>query len=423
MRVLFTTCPDKSIFLSSVPLAWALRTAGHEVRVAAQPRFADVITSAGLTAVPIGRDHDPARLSTMEPEGGAAARTGLFRPYDVVAHPERLDWDYLKSGYEFHVTWWHRIDTQPILRDLVALARHWRPDLVIWEPATYAGPLAAAAVGAAHARLLWSLDVFGRTREHYLRLKPGQPANDRTDPLADWLAAHARGLGVEFTEDLITGQFTIDPFPSSLGLSTGLPGTGLRYTPYGGPATVPGWLWAQPERLRVALTLGITATERFGGYAVGLADILDSLADLDVEVVATVADPQRCELGRVPANTRVVPYVPLHALVPTCAAVIHHAGFGTLATTSLYGVPQLALPLHFDEPLLADKLAEQGAGLTLPAGQATGARVRECLRRLFDEPSFQASADKLRADMLAMPTPNELVPELEERTTAGPTSS
>ena len=48
MRVLFATYPERTHFLAMVPLAWALRTAGHEVRVASQPTFTDVITRAVL---------------------------------------------------------------------------------------------------------------------------------------------------------------------------------------------------------------------------------------------------------------------------------------------------------------------------------------------------------------------------------------
>ncbi len=36
MRVLFTTYAEKTHFLAMAPLAWALRTAGHEVVVASQ---------------------------------------------------------------------------------------------------------------------------------------------------------------------------------------------------------------------------------------------------------------------------------------------------------------------------------------------------------------------------------------------------
>ncbi|MEE3921336.1 hypothetical protein V2I01_33205 [Micromonospora sp. BRA006-A] len=54
MRVLFTTFAAKVHMYSQVPLAWALHTAGHEVRIASQPDLADDITHTGLTAVPVG---------------------------------------------------------------------------------------------------------------------------------------------------------------------------------------------------------------------------------------------------------------------------------------------------------------------------------------------------------------------------------
>ncbi|CAM3523725.1 activator-dependent family glycosyltransferase [Kibdelosporangium persicum] len=414
MRVLFTTCPDRSIFQSMVPLAWALRTAGHEVRVASQPRMADTIARSGLTAVPVGRDHNHKRLAGMEPQPGTAARTGLFRPYDVVDHPGRISWEYLKSGYDYHVTWWHKIDSQPMIPDLVSFARHWRPDLVIWEPSVYAGPIAAKAVGARHARLLWSVDVFGVTRSHYLSLKEHQPPDDRGDALAEWLDAHARKYGAAFDEDMITGQATIDQLPDSLRVAADLDYVPMRYVPYGGPATVPRWLWPAAERPRIAITFGITATEAFDGYVVSVPDILDSLADLDIDVVATVAESEQRKLSHVAANTTVVPYVPLQALVPSCSAVVHHAGIGTLATTSLQGVPQLALPLHFDEPALARKLAEQGAGLAMDPSEAKGDTVRQGVLRLLHEPAFRDSARRLRDEMLAMPDPSQVAARLAE---------
>ena len=58
MRVLLTTYPERTHFLAMVPLAWALRTAGHDVRVAVQPKFAPTVTQAGLTAAPVGRNSD-----------------------------------------------------------------------------------------------------------------------------------------------------------------------------------------------------------------------------------------------------------------------------------------------------------------------------------------------------------------------------
>jgi UDP:flavonoid glycosyltransferase YjiC (YdhE family) len=96
--------------------------------------------------------------------------------------------------------------------------------------------------------------------------------------------------------------------------------------------------------------------------------------------------------------------------------VIHHAGVGTLATVALHGLPHLCVPWDGDQPLIASRLAEQGAGLSVPARQATGPVIREHLLRLLNEPSFRAGAQRLRAEFLAQPSPNDFAGRLEELT-------
>ncbi|MER7109318.1 activator-dependent family glycosyltransferase [Streptomyces sp. NPDC000229] len=427
MRVLFTTTPEKSLFQQMVPLAWALRTSGHEVRVASQPSFADTITQAGLTAVPVGNERASRRLAQLHPERTEAERKGLPAPYHAAATAlEDLDWDTLRAGYEQVVAQWHKTDNFPMTADLVAFARHWRPDLIIWEPLTYAGAIAAKASGAAHARLLWSIDVLGLTRERFLTLKARQPADKQADPLAEWLGGYARKYGGEFTEDMTTGHFSIDQFPTSLRMTAaGHRYVPMRYVPYGGPVSVPRWLWDEPTRPRVALTLGIAATNSFAGYVADFSDILDSLADLDIEVVATIAESEQHKLRRIPDNVRVVSYVPLHVLLPTCTAVINHAGPGTFLTTALNPVPQVAVPWDFDEPELARRAEAQGSVLAIRADRATGAKVRESLLRVLNEARYREAATALRDQFLALPTPNDLVPRLEalaaaHRATAAP---
>ena len=91
-------------------------------------------------------------------------------------------------------------------------------------------------------------------------------------------------------------------------------------------------------------------------------------------------------------------------------------GSGTFLTMAGQGVPQLIEPFMFDDELRAERLAGQGAGLVMRSGDASGPRVREHLLRLLGEPSFAESAGRLRAEIEAMPTPNELVPQLERLT-------
>jgi glycosyltransferase (activator-dependent family) len=420
MRILFTVNPEKSTFLYQVPLAWALRTAGHEVRMASTPAFADTITQAGLTAVPVGRQVDTERLLVAQgvtSEIIEQYRAGLPPPYNVVDDPDNAEWEDVLDGCAGTVETF-KFEGFSMLGGVVDFARHWEPDLIIWNPLTPAGPIAAKACGAAHARTLFGVDVFGLTRQHFLRLMAEQPAEEQLDPVADWLGSHARRYGSEFTEDMATGQFTLDQFPRSLQLEADdLDYVRMQYIAYGGAAVVPKWLQAPPERPRVALTLGSTATDTYEGYTVPLSDILGALSELDIELVATVAESEQEKIGTLPDNVRLVPYVPWHAIVPTCSAVIHHAGAATLATTARHPVPQLALHYHFDQPILGRMLAEQGAGLEIHTSLATGDNVRDSVRRLLTEPTFTERATALRDEIHDSPTPNEIVPTIEELTT------
>ncbi|MDI6105161.1 activator-dependent family glycosyltransferase [Actinoplanes sp. NEAU-A12] len=412
MRVLFTAKPETAHLLAMVPLAWAMRTAGHEVRFASQPGFADAITRAGLTAVGVGRDTDVWQLSARYPSWPWAMTPDLPVPYDTAAYPERATWQHLSDGYADVLKSWHKPVSFPMIAGLVEFAREWEPDLVIWEPTAYAGPIAAKACGAVHARLLWSMDVFGVTRDHFLRVR----GDRREDPFAEWLGSYGAKYGFEFSEDMTVGQFTIDQIPGSLRMAADLHYEPMRFVPYGGAAEVPKWLWTKPAESRVALTMGLSATDHGMGYAVSAQEVLDALADLDVEVVATIAEAEQGKLGRLPGNARVLSYVPLQALAPTCSAVISHGGFGTMLTTALHGVPQLALPWDFDGPAFIRRATAQGATLAVPAAQATAGQIRDNVQRLLHEPVFRARAAQLRDEMYAMPTPHQLVPRLEELT-------
>jgi UDP:flavonoid glycosyltransferase YjiC (YdhE family) len=265
--------------------------------------------------------------------------------------------------------------------------------------------------------MLWSIDVLGLTRDHYLRLMNEQPPEERIDPLGEWLAGYGRTYGFDFSEDMVTGHFTIDQMPGSVRMTADLHYEPIQYIPYGGPAVVPKWLHAPPRRPRIGLTLGTTATERFAGYTVGVQDILDALSDLDVEVVATIAESEQQKLRQVPDNTRLATFLPLPALAAGCAVMINHAGPGTFLTCAREGVPQLTVPSDFDEPELARRAARQGGSLTVHGLEVTGRDIREHVRRLLDEPAFTQRAAALRDEIHAMPTPNQLVGRLEELTT------
>ncbi|MER7169106.1 activator-dependent family glycosyltransferase [Micromonospora sp. NPDC000207] len=409
MRVVFSSMASKSHLFGLVPLAWAFRAAGHEVRVVASPALTDDITAAGLTAVPVGTDVDLVDFMT-------------HAGYDIIDYVRSLDfserdpatstWDHLLGMQTVLTpTFYALMSPDSLVEGMISFCRSWRPDLVVWEPQTFAASIAATVTGVAHARLLWGPDITVRARQKFLGLLPGQPAAHREDPLAEWLTWSVERFGgrvPQDVEELVVGQWTIDPAPVGMRLDTGLRTVGMRYVDYNGPSVVPDWLHDEPTRRRVCLTLGISSRENSIGQ-VSVDDLLGALGDVDAEIIATVDEQQLEGVAHVPANIRTVGFVPMHALLPTCAATVHHGGPGSWHTAAIHGVPQVILPDGWDTGVRAQRTEDQGAGIALPVPELTSDQLREAVRRVLDDPAFTAGAARMRADMLAEPSPAEVV--------------
>ncbi|GAA1306617.1 DUF1205 domain-containing protein [Streptomyces sanglieri] len=428
MRVLFQPFAAATHVAAQVPLAWALRAAGHEVRVATQPDVTEAITGAGLMAVPVGEPLHVAAKMNPDDTGLAEelrddAWLRVLDPGEV--RPERLTPEHLHGVFAAWTPLVHR-NTVPdrTIDDLVALARDWRPDLVVWDTMTYAGPVAARAVGAAHARLMFGLDLVGLLRERYRAVLDQLPPELRDDPLEEWLGhvleRHSlEGPGQGFDEELVVGQWTIDPVPTSVALPVPLPRVPVRYVPYNGPARVPDWLDEPAGRRRICLTLGVSFREVVGEDQASVGELLEAVGDLDVEVVATLNAEQLAAIGPLPPNVRAVDFVPLNELLPSCAAIIHHGGAGTFLTALAHGVPQVVVPSRMwcNTPR-AERARSAGVALTCPPERLTASRLRAMVRRVLDDPSFARAAARVRGEMLGTPSPAEIVPVLERLVTA-----
>ncbi|MGQ0842063.1 activator-dependent family glycosyltransferase [Actinokineospora sp.] len=426
MRVLFVTCLNKSQMYLMAPLAWALRTAGHQVRVASQPDLVDDIAGLGLTPAPVGalmaRLKD--ELAEAEPEEEAvvadADPTNRTKPVQSA-----YGWDDPASEFvDMATDFFPILTTDSFLDDLVAYARAWQPDLVIWNTLAFAGPIAARVSGAAHARHLWGVDALAQLRAGFVAAQAERGAEALPDPMAAWLGPKLERYGHTFDEEMVLGQWTIDPAPPSMFHPTG---AGVHYVPvrqvsFNGPASVPDWVHEPPKRRRVCMTLGFSHRDSHGVEA-SAGELLEAVADLDIEVIATFSAKQLDSLTRVPDNVRAVEFVPLGVLLPTCAAIVHHGGPGTFATALEHGVPQLIVPgTYWHEkwwaPVAqANCVEDRGAGVYVAdSDQLTAQRLRTELERVLGDPSFARNAERLRVDLLGVPSPNEIVPLLEKLT-------
>ncbi|MHC5264245.1 activator-dependent family glycosyltransferase [Streptomyces sp. UC4497] len=422
MRVLIVPFPFKTHLFNMVPLAWSLQTAGHEVCVAAWPDLMDSVTGAGLTGLPVGpgesrevREERDRRKAA--PRAGGAPQEGLDPLFQLGPDRERLSWEQVNRVFDDLVLPQAKRSNDSMMEDLVGFAREWRPDLVLWGAKAFAGAIAAQAVGAAHARVLYSVDVYTRMREDFLHARAEQPPHARTDRLRDWLEGWTDRFGLEFSEELVNGQFTIDPLPEAFRPDprpTTLP---MQFVPYNGPARMPQWISEPPQDPRVLMTFGDSVNDgpvRQLLPVERIQEILDSVADLPIELVLALPGQSQEGLREVPANTRLVDSVPLSEVLPTCAAVVHHGGTWSFGCALRHGVPQLLVSRAFDVPLKVRCLERSGAGLAMKPGEATGPAVRAALVRLLGDDEVRERADGLRREVLAMPSPNELVHRLTE---------
>jgi UDP:flavonoid glycosyltransferase YjiC (YdhE family) len=386
MKALFTTWAWPSHFFPLVPLAWALRAAGHEVRVASGPELAGTIRASGLPAVSVGTPVDFA--------GEFRARFGTLLSGDYGALPPE---EGLRLGLE--VFGLYTTVNDAMADDLVSFTRWWRPDVVVFDPFTYAGALAARLVGVPAVRHLFGPDV--NFFSHTLELQAVQPLLDR--------------FGVD-TLDLL-GVLTVDPCPPSVQFQHfpfEVPRQPMRYVPYSGLSRVPGRVWPDSARKRVCLTWG-TSTARLCGDEAFLAPlILKALAELEAEVVVAITGTQRDLLGEVPDGVRVLCDAPLRAVLPGCNLVVHQGGAGTASTAALSAVPQLVLPQLPDQVTNADCLARAGVARALRPGQADPEAIRTTARTLLTEQSYVDAARRVQAEILAQPTPAQVVPILEQ---------
>ncbi|MCH8243880.1 MAG: glycosyltransferase [Planctomycetes bacterium] len=91
-----------------------------------------------------------------------------------------------------------------------------------------------------------------------------------------------------------------------------------------------------------------------------------------------------------PDSVRYVSYVPFSELLPRAAAIVHHGGVGTLAQALAAGIPQLVMPMAYDQPDNAARLKSLGVGDWLKRSAFRAPAVAQKLRYLLESKEVAA---------------------------------
>jgi MGT family glycosyltransferase len=114
----------------------------------------------------------------------------------------------------------------------------------------------------------------------------------------------------------------------------------------------------------------------------------------DVQVVLSVGkniDPKK--LGPVPSNTIVVRSAPQIELLKRAALCITHAGLNTVLESLAHGVPMVAIPIGYDQPGTAARIAHHGVGEFIEVDELTTKRLMGLIEKVLQDPSYRERAD------------------------------
>lgn len=373
MRVLFAGPPFFGLLYPMIPLAQALRAAGHEVLVATCGAAVNHTARAGLPAVDCAPGIDPDALyAEMEKN-----RAGKKPPAPGERGEPRRG-----QGFSFF--------SDEMADRMVEVAQNWRPDLVVHTPNGVVGQLVAAKLGV--PSVLHAVG-FGHTSAHVRMMN---------NPLADAYERHG-----------LTGPGPIaawlDVTPPSMSVTTEPNHWYLRFVPFNGGSALPGWLFDPIARPRIVVTLGTVRPVVDGVSPVRW--VVEAARETDAEFVLALGGADLADLGPLPENVRPVDWVPLNALLSTADAVIHHGGAGTTLTSLDSGLPQIVLGEGADRPANAAAVSARGCGL-VPDGPET--LTPDFVQQLLTDEKLKTEARAAAAEMAAMPSPADLVPRLVE---------
>ncbi|MEV4617223.1 glycosyltransferase [Asanoa sp. NPDC049573] len=356
MRILFVAAPLIGHLYPMIPLAEALRGAGHQVMVASG---GDAVT------------RPPAGFPVEDVAGpfnfGRIAIAAMLR------HPRVMAKEIVgKAGTDAVGHIFGAVNEQLVEATAELIAR-WRPHVVVHEPLAAAGAVAAA--------------------------RHGVPAVLHGNTLFD----DALLLGVTIAKmrprvDVPASAAVLRISPDSL--VPGASGQPMRPVGYGGGLSLPSSLREPGKRPRILVSHSTIA----GPGSTAVLDRIVRLAPaVDADFVLLRA-ADRLSGRALPPNVRAIGWAPLPEALGMASAIVHHGGAGTIFAALAAAVPQLLAPGPGDRTHNGQLVAARGAGLAV----ATRKIDAPTLQRLVDDAGLRAAAAEVSAEIAAMPAPEEI---------------
>lgn len=147
--------------------------------------------------------------------------------------------------------------------------------------------------------------------------------------------------------------------------------------------------------------------------------ILAAVARLpDYQVVFSIGhNVKPADLGSVPKNVILVPTAPQVELLKRAALCITHAGLNTTLESLAAGVPLVAIPIGYDQPGTAVRIAYHGVGEFLEVDDLSADSLLQQLETVLHTPSYRLKANGFR-EILAKIDGKEIAADIIEQALA-----
>lgn len=394
VRILLTSQPIYSHLVPAlVPLARTAQALGHCVAVATAGSMADELARHGVPHLPLPNVAGQDRLRN---DPRLAEEFGL--PQRLLTERRTVDpvaAEQIARAYAGPIA-------LRFAHDLLDVARSWKPDVIVHEPAEYGGYLVAELLGIPHV----TLDI--------------SPYAMRELPLVSaTLDAQREALGLAPTGDplhphryLRAGLVPEGWYPDELRLPTA-----RHYrAPAGEDAPLDPVIAALPADRPVILASLGSLVLTLPGMAELLPPLVAALGSLPCHTVLTLGGrPELADLvGTPPDNVHLTPFVAQRTLLPAVDLFLTHAGFNAVHEAVGAGVPMVALPVFADQPANADRIAELGLGERLDVAELAVSDLVETCTRVLDDPGYRWRARAMQRRHLGSPGFDQLVADLTE---------
>ena len=356
-----------------LPFADAFREGGHDVLIAIPEMATGMVLDAG---------HEAWAL----PQAPAAVSDAVFARARV-ARPDEAN--RIVIGELFAGT-----HARAALPGVMGAVAEWQPDVLMHEMCEFAAALVAEQAALPSVRVA----VHMAALEAYI----ARFAAADVDALREMLGLEPDPEGERL---LASASVTLTPPALDGGVTAG------HYREPHAPLELPPGDWRGDSRRPLVYVSYGTVAPQGDAYPALYRDAIEQLSALDVRVLLNTGRRDPAELGPLPAGVHAEPWVREASVLPHVAAMVTHAGAGSVRTALAAGVPLALAPRFGDQPLNARAVQEAGAGLVVDGPSRIGAAVRA----LLTDPAYASTAAAIAAGVDALPEVGEAIAVLRDR--------